>query len=260
MLVRLAFSLMLQADADVLLIDEVLAVGDASFQQKCADAFRRDESAKARRSSSSPTRWRRSRTYCHRAMLISDGKIQADRRPGRGRPASTCGSTSTKRSSEETGDDPSPDRCRDDRRRAARSTPGSGDEDGERVDQRRARQADPLRAEIEVLQRRLRPGVGFMIANAEGLGMFEFGGPVDRGRQPRAEQRAAGAGRHEAGEPARARPLLRPLRRPPPGARRREHRHVHRERLDFIVYGRPARRALARARIEFVVDGEKRAR
>ncbi|HMS73148.1 MAG TPA: ATP-binding cassette domain-containing protein, partial [Baekduia sp.] len=35
MLVRLAFSVMIQVDADVLLIDEVLAVGDASFQQKC---------------------------------------------------------------------------------------------------------------------------------------------------------------------------------------------------------------------------------
>ena len=45
MLVRLAFSVMLEAKADILLIDEVLAVGDASFQQKCADAFHemRDE-------------------------------------------------------------------------------------------------------------------------------------------------------------------------------------------------------------------------
>ena len=40
MQVRLAFSVMLQADTDILLIDEVLAVGDAAFQQKCADAFR----------------------------------------------------------------------------------------------------------------------------------------------------------------------------------------------------------------------------
>ena len=40
MLVRLAFSVMIQADADILLIDEVLAVGDASFQQKCRDVFR----------------------------------------------------------------------------------------------------------------------------------------------------------------------------------------------------------------------------
>jgi ABC-type polysaccharide/polyol phosphate transport system ATPase subunit len=39
MSVRLAFSVMIQADADVLLVDEVLAVGDANFQQKCFDVF-----------------------------------------------------------------------------------------------------------------------------------------------------------------------------------------------------------------------------
>jgi len=38
--VRLAFSVMIQVDADILLIDEVLAVGDAAFQQKCFDVFR----------------------------------------------------------------------------------------------------------------------------------------------------------------------------------------------------------------------------
>ena len=41
MLVRLAFAVMIQVDADILLIDEVLAVGDASFQQKCFDEFAR---------------------------------------------------------------------------------------------------------------------------------------------------------------------------------------------------------------------------
>ncbi|MDQ3851179.1 MAG: ABC transporter ATP-binding protein [Actinomycetota bacterium] len=41
MLVRLAFSVMIQVDADILLIDEVLAVGDAAFQQKCFDEFAR---------------------------------------------------------------------------------------------------------------------------------------------------------------------------------------------------------------------------
>ncbi len=41
MMVRLAFSVAIQVDADVLLIDEVLAVGDASFQQKCFEAFSR---------------------------------------------------------------------------------------------------------------------------------------------------------------------------------------------------------------------------
>ncbi len=37
--VRLAFAVMVQVDAEVLLIDEVLAVGDASFQQKCYDTL-----------------------------------------------------------------------------------------------------------------------------------------------------------------------------------------------------------------------------
>ncbi|MDP9347355.1 MAG: ABC transporter ATP-binding protein [Actinomycetota bacterium] len=41
MMVRLAFSVMIQVDADILLIDEVLAVGDAAFQQKCFEEFER---------------------------------------------------------------------------------------------------------------------------------------------------------------------------------------------------------------------------
>jgi ABC-type polysaccharide/polyol phosphate transport system ATPase subunit len=41
MLVRLAFSVAIRAHADILLIDEVLAVGDVNFQEKCFDVFRR---------------------------------------------------------------------------------------------------------------------------------------------------------------------------------------------------------------------------
>ena len=72
MQVRLAFSVMIQVDADILLIDEVLAVGDAAFQQKCFDVFDRLQATRARRSSSSPTTWRRSR-FCDRAMLLERG-------------------------------------------------------------------------------------------------------------------------------------------------------------------------------------------
>lgn len=40
MQVRLAFSVAIQADADIYLIDEVLAVGDSEFQEKCYEIFR----------------------------------------------------------------------------------------------------------------------------------------------------------------------------------------------------------------------------
>ena len=50
MRVRLAFSTMLASDPDVLLIDEVLTVGDRSFREKCAEAMT-DLRDRARRSS-----------------------------------------------------------------------------------------------------------------------------------------------------------------------------------------------------------------
>jgi len=45
MQVRLAFAVAIQVDADILLIDEVLAVGDAAFQQKCFGEFERLKAA-----------------------------------------------------------------------------------------------------------------------------------------------------------------------------------------------------------------------
>jgi ABC-type polysaccharide/polyol phosphate transport system ATPase subunit len=74
MLVRLAFSLLLEVDADVLLIDEVLAVGDAAFQQKCADAFREMKAA-GKTIVLVTHQMATVEEYCHRAMLIDDGHI-----------------------------------------------------------------------------------------------------------------------------------------------------------------------------------------
>jgi ABC-type polysaccharide/polyol phosphate transport system ATPase subunit len=74
MLVRLAFSVMVQVDADVLLIDEVLAVGDAAFQQKCFDEFNRIRERGSTvllvtHSMSAVAR------FCDRAMLLERGRV-----------------------------------------------------------------------------------------------------------------------------------------------------------------------------------------
>jgi ABC-type polysaccharide/polyol phosphate transport system ATPase subunit len=70
--VRLAFSVMIQVDADVLLIDEVLAVGDASFQQKCFDQFNRLRDA-GRTIVLVTHDMGAIRRFCHRAMLMERG-------------------------------------------------------------------------------------------------------------------------------------------------------------------------------------------
>jgi ABC-type polysaccharide/polyol phosphate transport system ATPase subunit len=74
MQVRLAFSVMVEADADVLLIDEVLAVGDAAFQQKCIDVFYRlrDEGKTIVLVTHDMGTVER---FCHRAMMLREGKI-----------------------------------------------------------------------------------------------------------------------------------------------------------------------------------------
>ncbi len=40
MYLRLAFSVAINVDADILLIDEILAVGDINFSKKCLDKLR----------------------------------------------------------------------------------------------------------------------------------------------------------------------------------------------------------------------------
>jgi ABC-type polysaccharide/polyol phosphate transport system ATPase subunit len=74
MMVRLAFSVAIQVDADILLIDEVLAVGDAAFQQKCFDEFARIRRSPATvllvtHDMSSVQR------FCDRAMLLEHGRL-----------------------------------------------------------------------------------------------------------------------------------------------------------------------------------------
>ena len=75
MLVRFAFAVMVQADADVMLIDEVLAVGDAAFAQKCMDVFH--EKRRAGKTIVLVTHDMTTvQTLCHRAMLLHDGELR----------------------------------------------------------------------------------------------------------------------------------------------------------------------------------------
>ena len=76
MQVRLAFSMAIRAKADILLVDEVLAVGDADFQRKCFSYFKQLKANK--KTVIFVTHDMGSvREYCDRAMLINNNKIEA---------------------------------------------------------------------------------------------------------------------------------------------------------------------------------------
>jgi ABC-2 type transport system ATP-binding protein len=77
MQVRLAFSLAIRAKADILLVDEVLAVGDADFQKKCFKYFRnlkRDKKTVVFVSHDMQA----VQEYCDRAILIEQSNLVAE--------------------------------------------------------------------------------------------------------------------------------------------------------------------------------------
>jgi ABC-2 type transport system ATP-binding protein len=74
MQVRLAFSMATRSEADILLVDEVLAVGDADFQRKCFDYF------KSLKKNNKTVVFvshdmEAVREYCDRAILVNESKI-----------------------------------------------------------------------------------------------------------------------------------------------------------------------------------------
>lgn len=77
MYMRLAFSVAINVDADILLVDEILAVGDSNFQKKC---YSRMKELKASGvtiilvTHSSST----IENFCNRAIWINEGEILAD--------------------------------------------------------------------------------------------------------------------------------------------------------------------------------------
>lgn len=76
MQVRLAFSIAIRAQGDILLLDEVLAVGDSSFQRKCLEYFKQIKKTNKTVilvSHSMPT----IEEFCDRALMLEDSKIKA---------------------------------------------------------------------------------------------------------------------------------------------------------------------------------------
>jgi ABC-2 type transport system ATP-binding protein len=80
MQVRLAFSIAIRAKGDILLLDEVLAVGDAAFQQKCFNYF--EELKQQKRTVVFVTHDMGAvRRFCSRAVYINDGLLIHDGTP-----------------------------------------------------------------------------------------------------------------------------------------------------------------------------------
>jgi ABC-2 type transport system ATP-binding protein len=172
MLVRLAFSLLMEVDADILLIDEVLAVGDAAFQQKCADAFRQMK-AEGKTVVLVTHEMSTVEDYCHRAMLIDGGHIQH-----LGDPAEV-GRRYLRLNFErdsQAGDSAAPEASEEVRLLDA----WIEDAGGARLTNLEHGQQIRLRVELEVLRDLPGLGVGFILANADGIGVFQFGTDVEQ--------------------------------------------------------------------------------
>jgi ABC-type polysaccharide/polyol phosphate transport system ATPase subunit len=173
MLVRLSFSLMLEVDADILLIDEVLAVGDASFQQKCADAFHEMKTAGKTIvlvTHDMPV----VEEYCHRAMLISDGDIQHIGDPGE------VGRRYLRLNFEAEGGESTEDVVGDAQESEAVRVVGADILDANGKPVRSLEHGEPIRIRLELEAKEDLPGVdvGFIVANADNIPVFQFGIPV----------------------------------------------------------------------------------
>lgn len=77
MQVRLAFSVAIQAKGDILVLDEVLAVGDEAFQRKCDDFFAHVKHDPTKTVILVTHDMSAVKKYCNKAILIKDGVIIA---------------------------------------------------------------------------------------------------------------------------------------------------------------------------------------
>lgn len=77
MQVRLAFSVAIKAQGDILVLDEVLAVGDEAFQRKCDNFFAEIKKDPTKTVILVTHSMESVKKYCNKAILIKDGEIIA---------------------------------------------------------------------------------------------------------------------------------------------------------------------------------------
>ena len=77
MQVRLAFSIAIKAQGDILVLDEVLAVGDEAFQRKCNDFFNKIKKDKDKTVILVTHSMESMKRFCTKAIMIDDGLIIA---------------------------------------------------------------------------------------------------------------------------------------------------------------------------------------
>jgi len=85
MQVRLGFSIATSVQADILIVDEVLAVGDLAFQRKCFDRMEKLIRSEGRTVLMVSHNIRQIERLCQRALLLDHGRMVAD-----GQPALVC--------------------------------------------------------------------------------------------------------------------------------------------------------------------------
>ena len=167
MQVRLAFSIMVHSNPDVMLIDEVLAVGDAAFQQKCLDVFHRLK-AEGKTIVLVTHAMSLVEQFCDRAMMLTDGDIKLLGDPHTVGRAYLTENFATTPSDFVVADAApgEPARLRD---------AWIANSEGERVDAVGYGQAFSLHVELEALEHIKDPGIATWVTSEDGTRIFSFG-------------------------------------------------------------------------------------
>jgi len=165
MQVRLAFAVMVHVDADLLLIDEVLAVGDSAFQRKCHDSLMKGR-AEGRTILLVTHDMNAVKRFCDRALLLDRGDTVAMGDPREvGRRYEEINMALYGRS-----DGPKASHAGDGT--AAILDCWMEDDTGERSERIRHGRAVRMRMEVEFRAEADEPRFGFMVTDEQGRGVL----------------------------------------------------------------------------------------